>query len=117
MLTNPRRGWQLDSIVGPVHELIITFFTTLGRWLQGELSRHMLELTPKMLANPRRGWLLGELSKHRLELSPKMLANPRRGWQLESMVKPVEGLITAFMATLSRWLEGELSKHRLELTP
>ena len=34
-------------------------------------------------------WLHGELSKHRLELSPKMLANPRRGWQLQSMVRPV----------------------------
>ena len=80
MLTNPRRGWQLDSMVMPVHRLITTFITTLERWLQGELF------------------------KHRLELTPKMLANPRRGWQLESTVKPVEGLITTFMVTLSRWL-------------
>ena len=46
-----------------------------------------------------------------------MLANPRRGWQLESRSRPVEGLITTFMAILSSWLEEELSKHRLELTP
>ena len=80
-------------MVMPVHRLMITtFMTTLERWLQGELV------------------------KHRLELTSKMLANPRRWWHLESMVRPVEGLITKIMATLSRWLEGELSKHRLELT-
>ena len=93
MLASPRTGWQLDSMVRPVHGLITTFITTLGRWLQVGLS------------------------KHRLELVNKMLAKPRRGWQQESMVRLVEELITKFMATLSRWLEGELSKHRLELTP
>ena len=79
-MTNPMRGWQLDSMVMTVHRLVTTFITTLERWLQEELS------------------------KHRLELTPKMLANSRRGWQLESTVKPVEGLITRFMVTLSRWL-------------
>ena len=58
MLTNPRRGWQLDSMVMPVHRLITTFITTLERWLQGELAKHRLKLTPKMLANPRRWWHL-----------------------------------------------------------
>ena len=58
MLTNPKRGWQLDSMVTTVHRLVTTFITTLERWLQEELSKHRLELTPKMLANPRRGWQL-----------------------------------------------------------
>ena len=77
--------------MNPVEVLITTFMATLRRWLQGELS------------------------KQRLELTPKMLANHRRGWQLENMVRLLEGLITTFMATLSRWLEGKLYKHRLEL--
>ena len=45
-------------MVRPTNGLITTFITTLGRWLHGELSKHRLELTPKMLANPRRGWQL-----------------------------------------------------------
>ena len=79
MLTNPRRGWQLDSMARPVHGPITTLINTFERWLQGELSNQ------------------------RLELTPKMLANPRRGWQLESTVKPVEDLITTFMATCMHW--------------
>ena len=62
-------------------------------------------------------WLQGELSKHRLEMTPKLLAIHRRGWQQERMVRRVEGLINMFMATFSRWLDAELSKHWLELTP
>ena len=58
MLTNPRRGWQLDSMARPVHGPITTLINTFERWLQGELFKQRLELTPKMLANPRRGWQL-----------------------------------------------------------
>ena len=56
MLANPRRGWQLESMVRPVEGLITKFIVTLSRWLMGELCKHRLELTPKMLANPRIGW-------------------------------------------------------------
>ena len=93
MLANPRRGWQLEGIVRPLEVLITMCMTTLSRWLVGKLSKHSLELTPKLLAIHR------------------------RGWQQERMVRPVEGLINMFMATLSMWLDAELSNHWLELTP
>ena len=32
------------------------------------------------------------------------------------MVRPIGGLTTTIMATLSKWLQGELSKQRLDLT-
>ena len=58
-----------------IEGLIVTFMATLRRWLQGKLSKHMLEL------------------------NRSLLANTRRGWKLKGMAGTMQGLITTFMAT------------------